>query len=36
MARCSIGDTLTITSTVTELLPKPRHGGGIVIAVAVN
>ena len=24
------GDTLTTTWTVTELLPKPKHGGGIV------
>lgn len=30
-----IGDTLTITWTVTELIPKPRHGGGIVVAEAV-
>lgn len=30
-----IGDTLTITWTVTQLLPKPRHGGGIVVAEAV-
>jgi acyl dehydratase len=30
-----IGDELTITWTVTELLPKPKHGGGIVVAEAV-
>lgn len=30
-----IGDTLNITWTVTELIPKPRHGGGIVVAEAV-
>lgn len=30
-----IGDTLTITWTVTELIPKPRHGGGVVAAEAV-
>jgi acyl dehydratase len=29
-----IGDELTITWTVTGLLPKPRHGGGIVEAEA--
>jgi acyl dehydratase len=26
------GDVLTIEWTVTELVPKPRHGGGIVMA----
>jgi acyl dehydratase len=30
-----IGDELTITWTVTELVPKPRHAGGIVVAEAV-
>jgi acyl dehydratase len=32
------GDTLTTTWTVTELLPKPRQSGGIVVltGVAVN
>ena len=32
------GDTLTTTWTVTEVVPKPRHGGGIVAltATAVN
>ncbi len=29
-----IGDELTITWTVTELLPKARHGGGVVVAEA--
>lgn len=33
-APVKIGDTLAITWTVTELLPKPRHGGGIVVAQA--
>ena len=28
------GDTLTITWRVTELIAKPRHGGGIVVAEA--
>lgn len=38
LAPVRIGDVLTITWTVRELLPKPRHGGGIVVAegVAVN
>lgn len=35
LAPVKIGDELTITWTVTELLPKPRHGGGIVVAEAV-
>ncbi len=35
LAPVKIGDTLTITWTVTGLLPKPRHGGGIVEAEAV-
>jgi acyl dehydratase len=32
------GDTLTSRWTVTELLPKPHHGGGVVVlsGVAVN
>jgi acyl dehydratase len=32
------GDTLTTTWTVTELIPKPKQGGGIVVleGVAVN
>ena len=32
------GDTLTSTWTVVERLPKPRHGGGVVVlkGVAVN
>jgi 3-hydroxybutyryl-CoA dehydratase len=34
LAPVKIGDTLTITWTVTELIPKPRHGGGIVVAEA--
>lgn len=34
LAPVKIGDELTITWTVTELLPKPRHGGGIVVAEA--
>jgi acyl dehydratase len=28
------GDTLTTTWTVTDLLDKPRHGGGIVVLEA--
>lgn len=38
LAPVKIGDRLTITWTVTELLPKPRLGGGIVVAraAAVN
>jgi acyl dehydratase len=38
LAPVKVGDTLTIAWTVTELVPKPRHGGGIVAAegVAVN
>lgn len=38
LAPVRIGDVLTIRWTVTELVPKPRHGGGIVVAegVAVN
>ena len=35
LAPVRIGDELTITWTVTALLPKPRHGGGIVVAEAV-
>lgn len=35
LAPVKIGDTLTIAWTVTELLPKPRHDGGIVVAEAV-
>lgn len=34
LAPVRIGDRLTITWTVTELLPKPRLGGGIVTATA--
>ena len=34
LAPVKIGDTLTITWTVTELIPKPKHGGGIVVAEA--
>ncbi len=34
-APVKIGDELTITWTVTDLLPKPRHGGGVVVAEAV-
>ena len=32
------GDTLTSTWTVTEVQPKPHHGGGVVVltGVAVN
>jgi acyl dehydratase len=38
LAPVRIGDVLTIRWTVTELVPKPKHGGGIVVAegVAVN
>jgi acyl dehydratase len=35
LAPVRAGDELTITWTVTALLPKPRHGGGIVVAEAV-
>jgi 3-hydroxybutyryl-CoA dehydratase len=35
LAPVRIGDELTITWTVTGLEPKPRHGGGIVLAEAV-
>lgn len=35
LAPVKIGDQLTITWTVTELIPKPRHGGGVVVAEAV-
>lgn len=34
LAPVKIGDTLTIAWTVTELIPKPHHGGGIVVAEA--
>lgn len=34
LAPVRIGDVLTITWTVTGLVPKPRHGGGIVEASA--
>jgi 3-hydroxybutyryl-CoA dehydratase len=34
-APVKIGDELTITWTVTDLVPKPRHGGGVVVAEAV-
>jgi acyl dehydratase len=38
LAPVRIGDTLTVTWTVVELVPKPQHGGGIVAVegVAVN
>ncbi|MFZ5538519.1 MAG: MaoC family dehydratase [Pseudomonadota bacterium] len=38
LAPVRIGDVLTIRWTVTELVPKPGHGGGIVVAegVAIN
>jgi acyl dehydratase len=38
LAPVRIGDTLTITWTVVDLVRKPQHGGGIVVAdgVAVN
>jgi 3-hydroxybutyryl-CoA dehydratase len=38
LAPVRIGDVLSITWTVVELVPKPKHGGGIVVAegVAVN
>jgi 3-hydroxybutyryl-CoA dehydratase len=38
LAPVRIGDTLTITWTVVDLVPKPQHGGGIVVVdgVAVN
>lgn len=32
MAPVRPGDTLTIRWSVVELLPKPRHGGGVVVA----
>lgn len=35
LAPVRIGDTLTITWTVVDLVPKPQHGGGIVVAEAV-
>ncbi len=35
LAPVRIGDELTITWTVTELLPKAHHGGGVVVAEAV-
>jgi len=34
LAPVHIGDELTITWTVTGLVPKPRHDGGIVVAEA--
>lgn len=34
LAPVRIGDVLTITWTVTGLVPKPRHGGGVVEASA--
>ena len=34
LAPVKIGDELTITWTVVELTPKPKHGGGIVAAEA--
>jgi len=38
LAPVRIGDVLTIRWTVTGLVPKPKHGGGIVVAegIAVN
>lgn len=38
LAPVRIGDVLTIRWTVIELVPKPKHGGGIVVAegIAVN
>lgn len=35
LAPVRIGDVLTIRWTVIELVPKPKHGGGIVVAEAV-
>jgi 3-hydroxybutyryl-CoA dehydratase len=35
LAPVMIGDTLSIDWTVTELIPKPNHDGGIVVAEAV-
>jgi 3-hydroxybutyryl-CoA dehydratase len=35
LAPVRIGDELTITWTVVGLEPKPRHGGGVVVAEAV-
>ena len=35
LAPVKIGDRLTITWTVTELRPKPKRSGGIVVAQAV-
>jgi acyl dehydratase len=35
LAAVRIGDRLTIRWTVTDLLPKPAHRGGIVVASAV-
>jgi 3-hydroxybutyryl-CoA dehydratase len=32
MAPVRPGDTLTIRWSVVELLPKPQHGGGVVVA----
>ena len=34
LAPVRIGDEITITWTVTGLVPKPRHGGGVVVAEA--
>lgn len=38
LAPAKIGDELTITWTVTAIEPRPKHGGGVVVAdaVAVN
>jgi 3-hydroxybutyryl-CoA dehydratase len=38
LAPVRAGDTLTTTWTVVELIPKPKHGGGVVVlkGVAVN
>jgi len=34
LAPVRAGDTVTTTWTVTETIPKPRHGGGIVVLAA--
>ncbi len=35
LAPVKIGDELTITWTVTAIEPRPKHGGGVVVAEAV-
>ena len=36
LAPVRAGDTLTSTWTVVELLPKPKHGGGIVVLKGIG